>query len=286
MTPTPPKRFILFHHPKVTESLGLAREIVAYLESHGFNAEYCSIDDEAKRAQAGEADMLIALGGDGTMLRVARLGALIKRPTLGINLGRLGFLVEVRPDTWHEALDRVLNGDYRLEERMMLHASHCQNGAVLRSYEALNEVVLSRGVVVRPIRLQTKVDDGPLTTYVADGLIVATPTGSTAYALAAGGPVLPPDAKNILLVPISPHLSLDRSIVLPGDMVVEVFVRTEHEAVFAIDGQTSRPLQDKDSLRVRMSNHVAHFVRLTPPTHFYKTLADRMAQNPTADKAK
>ena len=177
-------------------------------------------------------------------------------------------------------------GDYRLEERMMLHASHCQNGAVLRSYEALNEVVLSRGVVVRPIRLQTKVDNGPLTTYVADGLIVATPTGSTAYALAAGGPVLPPDAKNILLVPISPHLSLDRSIVLPGDMVVEVFVRTEHEAVFAIDGQTSRPLQDKDSLRVRMSNHVAHFVRLTPPTHFYKTLADRMAQNPTADKAK
>jgi len=286
VTPTPPKRFILFHHPKVTESLGLAREIVAYLESRGLNAEYSSIEDEAKRAQAGEADMLIALGGDGTMLRVARLGALIKRPTLGINLGRLGFLVEVKPDTWHEALDRVLSGDYRLEERMMLHAAHCQNGTTLRSYEALNEVVVSRGVVVRPIRLQTTVDDGPLTTYVADGLIVATPTGSTAYALAAGGPVLPPHAKNILLVPISPHLSLDRPIVLPPEMVVEVFVRTEHEAVFSADGQTSQPLQDGDNLRVRMSRHAAHFVRLTPPTHFYKTLADRMAQNPTADKAK
>lgn len=286
MTLNPPKRFILFHHPRVNGSQRLAQEIVANLESRGLAAEYCSIDDEAKRAKAAEADMLIALGGDGTMLRTGRLGALINRPTLGINLGRLGFLVEVRPDTWPGELDRVLSGDYRLEARMMLHVSHCQNGSVLRSYEALNELVVSRGAVVRPIRLQTKVDDGPLTTYVADGLIVATPTGSTAYALAAGGPVLPPDAKNILLVPISPHLSLDRSIVLPGDMVAEVFVRTEHEAVFAIDGQTSRPLQDKDSLRVKMSNHVAEFVRLTPPTHFYKTLADRMAQNPTADKAK
>jgi len=283
---TPPKRFILFHHPKVAESLALAQEIVTHLESQGLSAEYCSIDDEAARARAGAADMLIALGGDGTMLRTGRVGAFNNRPVFGINLGRLGFIVEVQPDSWREAIERVMCGDYRTEERMMLHALHCQDGSTLRSYEALNEVVVSRGVVVRPIRLQTTVDGAPLTTYVADGLIIATPTGSTAYALAAGGPVLPPESKNFLLVPISPHLSLDRPIVLPPDATVEVFVRTEHEAVFSIDGQTSRPLQDRDSLRVHISRHVAQFVRLTPHTHFYKNLADRMAQNPTANKAK
>ena len=264
----------------------LANQIVAFLESRGATAGPGSIDDEAKRAQASEADMLIALGGDGTMLRVGRTGAFNGQPVLGINLGRLGFLVEVQPDDWQTALERVLSGDYRIEERMMLHASHCQNGSVMRSYEALNEVVLSRGIVVRPIRLQTFVDDELLTTYVADGLIICTPTGSTAYALAAGGPVLPPEAKIITLVPISPHLSLDRTILLPPTVVVEIAVRTDHEAVFSIDGQTSRPLQDRDSLRIKLSNNVARFVRLMPPTHFYKTLADRMAQNPSADKAK
>jgi len=141
-------------------------------------------------------------------------------------------------------------------------------------------------MVVRPIRLQASVDDTPLTTYVADGLIVATPTGSTAYAMAAGGPVLSPEAKSILLVPIAPHLSLDRAIVLPPEIVVEVAVRTEHQAIFSVDGQQSVPLQDQDVLRVQASRHIARFVRVTPPTHFYKTLADRMNKNPTADKAK
>ncbi len=282
----PPKSFVVFYHPKVAESQSLAEEIAAFLRGHGLRAESSSIDDEAKRAQAGEADMLIALGGDGTMLRVGRTGAFKGQPVLGINFGRLGFLVEVQPDEWQSALERVIKGQYRIEERMMLHASHCQDGAVMRSYEALNEVVVGRGVVFRPIRLQTFVDNEPLTTYVADGLIAATPTGSTAYALAAGGPVLPPEARNILLVPISPHISFDRSVVLPPETMIEVIVRTDHEAVFSIDGQTSRPLQDRDSLRIRISQNVARFVRLMPPTHFYQTLADRMAQNPSADKAK
>jgi NAD+ kinase len=282
----PPRSLVIFHHPKLTESELLAEEIAEYLCAHGLKAEASSIDDEAKRAQAGEADMLVALGGDGTMLRVGRTGAFNGQPVLGINLGRLGFLVEVQPDEWKAALHRVLDGDYRIEERMMLHASHCQNGAEMRSYEALNEVVVGRGVVFRPVRLQTFINSEPLTTYVADGLIASTPTGSTAYALAAGGPILPPEGRNILLVPISPHISLDRSIVLPPESHVEIFVRTEHEAVFSIDGQTSKPIQDRDSLRVRISKNIARFVRLQPPMQFYQSLADRMALNPTADKAK
>ncbi len=286
MTAQLPKRFVIFYHPKVKASLELAQEMAAHLKERGAFAEYSSIDDEAKLSQAGEADMLIALGGDGTMLRAGRTGAFRNQPVLGINLGRLGFLVDAQPDEWREVLARVLGGDFRIEERLMLHASHAQNGATLRAYDVLNEVVVARGTVVRPIRLQTTVNDAPLTTYVADGLIVATPTGSTAYALAAGGPVLPPEAKNILLVPIAPHLSMDRAIVLPSDVVVEITVRTEHQSIFSADGHHSTPLQDGDLVRVRASRNAARFVRMTPPTHFYKTLADRMMQNPTADKAK
>lgn len=286
MTLTPPKTFVVFHHPKVTESEGLAQDIVAFLRTRGLSAESSSINDEAKRTQAGEAEMLIALGGDGTMLRVGRTGAFNNQPVLGINLGRLGFLMEVQPDDWPAALEQVVAGDYRLEERMMLHAAHCQTGAEMRSYEALNEVVVGRGGVFRPIRLQTFVDNELLTTYVADGLIIATPTGSTAYALAAGGPVILPEARTMLLVPISPHLSFDRPLVLPPESIIDLIVRTDHEAVFSIDGQTSRPLQDQDRLQVSLSQNVTRFVRLQPPTHFYKTLAERMSQNLSADKAK
>ena len=286
MTLTPPKTFAVFHHPKVTESESLAHAVVAFLQARGLAAEASSIDNEAKRTQAGEADMLIALGGDGTMLRVSRTGAFNNQPVLGINLGRLGFLMEVQPDDWRAALEHVVAGNYRLEERMMLHAAHCQTGAEMRSYEALNEVVVGRGGVFRPIRLQTFVDNELLTTYVADGLIIATPTGSTAYALAAGGPVIPPEARTMLLVPISPHLSFDRPLVLPPESIIDIVVRTDHEAVFSIDGQTSRPLQDRDRLQVSLSQNVTRFVRLQPPSHFYKTLAERMTQNLSADKAR
>jgi NAD+ kinase len=275
----PPKSFVVFYHPKVNHSEVLARDIVAFLRARGLSAEPSSIDAEAKRAQASEADMLIALGGDGTMLRVGRTGAFNQQPVLGINLGRLGFLVEVRPDAWQPALARVLDGDYGIEERMMLHASHCQNGAELRSYEALNEVVVGRGVVYRPIRLEASIDSESLATYVADGLIVATPTGSTAYSLAAGGPVVSPEMKAILLAPISPHLSFNQSLILPAAAVIDITVRTDHDAALSIDGQTSQPVQNRDSLRVSLSDNAARFVRLRPPAHFYRTLAERLGHN-------
>lgn len=282
----PPQTFVIFHHPKLTESEALARQIAAFLQAQGLTAEYGFIDEESTQTVARQADLLIALGGDGTMLRVSRAGALNNQPVLGINLGRLGFLVEVQPQDWQAALQRVIQGNYRIEERMMLHADHCREGVTLQSFEALNEVVLGRGSIVRPIRLQTLVDNELLTTYVADGLIVSTPTGSTAYALAAGGPVLPPETRNMLLVPISPHLSLNRSVVLPPESVVDITVRTDHEAVVSIDGQISLPIEDRDNLCVRLSQQVSRFVSLRPPTHFYKTLAESMGQNPSADKAK
>jgi NAD+ kinase len=277
---------VVFYHPHVKESLPLAEQIVDFINERGAEADSSSVNDEAKRAHANEADMLIALGGDGTMLRVGRIGAFKRQPVLGINLGRLGFTVDVQPDEWAEAITRVLHGDYRIEERLMLHASHVRGQDTLGAHEVLNEVVVARGAVVRPIRMQAMVDGDPLAVYVADGLIIATPTGSTAYAMAAGGPVMPPAARNIILVPLAAHLSPDRPVVLLPEMVVEIKVRTDHQAVFSTDGQTAAMLQDGDRVRVRVSRYSARFVRMKPPAYFYKSLADRMAHNPTAEKAK
>jgi NAD+ kinase len=153
------------------------------------------------------------------------------------------------------------------------------------SFDVLNDVVIGRGAVIRPVRLETYIDGGLLTTYLADGLIIATPTGSTAYALAAGGPILPPDLKNILLIPVGPHLSMNRAIVLARGSNVNVIVRTEHQAVISGDGAIEEPLQDGDHVVVEASPHIARFVRVQEPSYFYRTLMARMGENPSADLA-
>ena len=143
---------------------------------------------------------------------------------------------------------------------------------------------MGRGAPARPVRLKTLIDGGELTTYVADGLIVSTPTGSTAYALAVGGPILPPELRNILLIAIAPHLSIDRAIVLPQGATVEVIVRTDHEAMLSNDGAHQVALADGDSVTVRMSDSTTCFVRVRPHHYFYTSLVQRMQQNPSADK--
>ena len=207
-------------------------------------------------------------------------------PVLGVNLGRLGFLAEVEPHEWKGALARILVGDYWLEERMMLHVEHHRGEEVLGAFEVLNEAVVSRGALARPIRLHALVDGDELTHYVADGLIVATATGSTAYALAAGGPILPPELKNILIVSIAPHLCMERAIVLSHGATLKIFVRTEHQAILSADGQVEVHLLDGDHVVARHSPFVTRFVRVQDPAYFYRNLNSRMAQNPSADKAK
>jgi NAD+ kinase len=283
----PPERVAVFHHPKVEGSAALAGTMADYLTRRlGREVMKVSLHDPEARARIAGQDMIVVLGGDGSMLRGGRLAAPHCVPVLGVNVGRLGFLAEVQPEEWRSVLDRVLAGDYWIEERMMLHVELRRAGQCVEAFEALNEAVISRGAPARPVRLQTMIDGGELTTYVADGLIIATPTGSTAYALAAGGPILPPELKNILLIAIAPHLSLDRAIVLAQGAAVEVAVRTEHQAVLTADGQVEIGLHDGDRVRVRMGEHLTRFVRVQPTTYFYKSLMARMTQNPSADKSK
>ncbi len=284
LEPKPPQKIAIAFHPGREEPIELVVDIANYLADQGVASIHAPLNDEALRRQVanGEVDMLVALGGDGTMLRAGHLCAPPRVPILGINVGSLGFLIETPLQEWQPALVRVLASDFWLQERMMLRAE-CYCGAeAIGTWDVLNECTIGRAETVRPVSLITEIDGHYLTAYVADALLVATPTGSTAYALAAGGPILPPELRNILLVPVAPHLSIDRAIVLHEGSWVRVTVRTKHRAMISIDGQEPIPLQDRDWVDVRASDHVVHFVRLQEPDFFYRNLTSRMKQNPAA----
>jgi NAD+ kinase len=164
---------------------------------------------------------------------------------------------------------------------MMLCAQQERSGGRLGSWDVVNEVVVSRGSYVRPVHLETSVDNRFLATYVADGLIASTPTGSTAYALAVGGPILPPELRTILLVPIAPHLSIDQAIVLAEGSSLSIVVRTSHQAVLSIDGQPPVQLADGDCVHVSAGEHDLMFVRFQDPGYFYRNLTPHMSHNPS-----
>jgi NAD+ kinase len=252
----------LLYHPKIPESQALAAEILEYLESRKIRAWVGSGWDEAGVAdQIADLDLLLTLGGDGSILRAARMGCRHGVPVLGVNMGRLGFLAEVEPCAWAEKLERVIAGDYWLEERMMLHAESWRGGEMIEtSFEALNDVVISRGALARAVRLSTYIDGGFL----------------TAYALAAGGPILPPELKNILLIPIAPHLSMQRAIVLSQGATVRTEVATDHAVQLTVDGQFDVPLRDGDRVIVRASPYTSRFVRTQERNYFYRTLMERL----------
>ncbi len=271
------KHIGLLYHPMIPQSRVLAAEMLEFLEGRGVSVWVGSNWDEAAVAeQAAALDLFVTLGGDGSMLRAARMGSRHGIPILGVNLGRLGFLAELQPQAWHEGLERTLAGDYWVEERMMIEAQYWRADQQISCHEALNEVVVSRGALARIVRLPTYIDGGYLTTYAADGLIVSTATGSTAYALAAGGPIVPPELKNMLLIPLAPHLSLERAIVLSQGSVVRIKVRTDHVAILTIDGQYQVEMADRDEVVVHASPRVCRFIRLQDRTYFYRTLMQRL----------
>ena len=276
------QRIAIAAHPRIPDTQGEAVKIAAFLEEQGLKVFSSLLYDETLMSliKDGSFDLLIALGGDGTMLRAGHLCGPSGVPILGINLGHFGFLMEVRQNQWQEMLPRLLAGDYWLERRMMLCTELNRSGAMLGKWDVLSEVVVGRGETVRPVHLTASVDGRYLTTYVADALIAATPTGSTAYALAAGGPILPPELRNILLVPVAPHLSIDRAIVLAEGSSVTIVVNTSHQAVLSVDGQTPVSLKDGDQVQAHASEYTVQFVRFQDPGYFYRNLTPHMEQNP------
>lgn len=276
--PAPPRRVAIGAHPKLPEAFELAETIAAFLTARGVATSHGSLyEDKVRRFVLDGADLLIVLGGDGTILRGGHLCAPVGVPILGIHLGRLGFLMEAQRDDWQPTLERLLAGDFWLEQRMTLRAELPAAG---EGWDVVNECVIGRGEAVRPVRLTAEIDGRRLTTYVADALIASTPTGSTAYALAAGGPILPPTLRNILLVPVAPHLSFDRAIVLDEGTRLRLTVYTDHQALLSVDGQAPLGLHDGDAVDVRAGDHDIAFVRLQDPAYFYRNLTSRTNAHP------
>jgi NAD+ kinase len=277
------KNILVLAHPNLPQASNEASQLAMVLKENGINADHGPLYDEnlRKRAEAGEYDLLIALGGDGTMLRAGHLGGPCDIPILGINLGHFGFLTEIDQTQWRTMLPRLISSDYWLEKRMMLCTKLWRAGELLGSWDVVNEVVVSRGSIMRPVHLITSVDGRYLTTYVADGLIASTATGSTAYALAAGGPILPPELRNILIVPVAPHLSLERAIVLAEGSSVSITVKTDHQAAFSVDGQLPAEVEDGDRVDAYVGEHTVKMVRFQDPGYFYRNLTSHMNRNPS-----
>lgn len=271
------KKFAILYNPRIQQSLSLGKELVEKLRGQGLEPWLTSARDEEEIARrAPQLEILVTLGGDGTVLRAARMAAAPGLPILPVNMGHLGFLAEVGPDGLEAALGRIGKGQFWTEERIMLELSLWRGGKQTFSSLALNDVVVARGSVARAVHLPTSINGQPLTTYIADGIIVATPTGSTAYSLAVGGPILDPRMKALLITPVAPHLSPTRTLVLPEDAKITVGVETDNGASLTVDGQVEVELQNGDQVQVAKSEHTCRLIRLQPQEDFYRTLQERL----------
>ncbi len=228
-----------------------------------------------RKELAPQVDFIISLGGDGTMLATARAMGTVEKPILGVNLGQLGFLTQLTPDQLEVALGHVADGNYQVEERLILK-TEIVDGEQLEYPYALNDIVIDRGGVSRVINLSLYCGDEYICSYTADGLIVATPTGSTAYSLAVGGPILNPKMKAFIASPISPFSLTSRPIVFPADLALEVRIRSEHgQALLTIDGQVATRFSATGSIKVSKAKHSIKFITFADSS-FYDILRRKL----------
>jgi len=265
------KRIGILYHPRREKARDLAKKLEEFLSSRGISSWRCSAweEDKAKPQVAG-TELILSIGGDGTILHSARIVTPLSVPILGINLGRLGFITEMDSNEVLSNLPDLLKGKGWIEERAMLEAQ-----VEDKEFHALNDVVL-RSVAVRLVNIEAEIDGTAITTYRADGVIVATATGSTSYSLASGGPILHPQSKEIVLQPISCHLGLSHALVLPPQSIVGLKVGPREKVVLSIDGQVELPLSDGQDVRVKLSPYTARFLRVHEPIYFYNSLWQKL----------
>jgi len=282
MTPFAPKNILLMPNAAVQKASVLAERISACLKTHAVEHSifYYDYEHPTQVPQIEGHDLVIVIGGDGTLLRAGHLCAPLDVPLLGVQAGRLGFLTELTTQDIESNLSRLISADYHLENRMMLQAEFLENGNVKQRWDVINEALISRGRDARPIEVRVDLNEGYMMSYIADGLIVATATGSTAYALAAGGPILPPELRNMLVLPIAPHLSLDRAVVLAEGAVVNLRAISDFEVVLSIDGTTPFSVNPENNVRITANKKSLRMVRFGEPNYFYRDLAGLLQRNP------
>lgn len=255
----------VFVHPFREDAIGLGRRVAAWLAARGHQvvlpeAEHRALPDPTATLDDGAValELVVSIGGDGTMLRATRRAVSAGAPVLGINLGQLGYLAEVEPGAWERALEDVFAGRHEIHERMLVAATLPGRADPLPP--ALNEVVVEKRDVGRTVHLAIDIDGRFFTSYVADGVILATPTGSTAYSLSARGPIVAPTHRALLLTPVSPHTLFDRSLVLEPASEVTITVLGDREAVLSIDGQEAAVIPVGESVSATAAAVPARFV--------------------------
>jgi len=268
------KRVGILYHPKIEKAEAFSRELERFLKARGVSFWTCSAWEEEKvKPQIAGSELILSIGGDGTILRAVRAVIPQAVPIVGINLGNLGFMTELKADEALDKLPRLLDGGGWVEERAMLEAGLPSQSKV---FNAINDVFVGRRSLARLVRIETRVNGEVLATHRADGVILSSATGSTGYSLAAGGPILCPQAKEIIFKPVCPHLTLDRAVVLPSDAEIQLQVTTTHEAMLSIDGQIELPLSSGDEVKIKCSPYVARFLRIRPKDYFYGYLESRL----------
>lgn len=269
------------NHPEAVE---IARQVTAWLQERGIEVFH----DKALAEDLGigpgypggsipaMVNLIVVLGGDGTLISVARKVGDLRTPILGINLGSLGFLTEITLQEVFPVLEQVVRGDFTVSSRMMLDAVVRREGREVGRYRVLNDVVINKGALARIIDMEASVDDVYLTTFKADGLIISTPTGSTGYNLAAGGPIIYPDLDCLVLAPICPHMLTNRPIIVSDKAIIQVEVKfQDQDVVFTADGQVGMPLQGGDVVEVRRSRSCTLLVK-SPTKDYFQVLRTKL----------
>ena len=268
----------LVYNSQVPEAADLVRALVQSLDLRGrcWVSSAGGIEDVRDRLESTKR--IVVAGGDGTILRAVRVIAPFSIPIVGINLGRVGFLTELTVSEAAEKLPAYLDGDLRVEERMMVQASVIARSEDVATgvLHALNDVVVGRGDIARLLDIDASVDGVPLASYRADAVIVSTATGSTGYALSAGGPVLYPEARQILVQPVAAYTGLRDGLILPEVSAVELGITGSHRAMLSVDGFSSGVLHAGDRVIIGRSPYTALFLRSRSPSAFYASLMQRL----------
>jgi NAD+ kinase len=269
--------------PGIPQAPFLVAKLLGWLEDRGVDARL----DEAAAAYVGgkglardqvpeSAQLVIVLGGDGTLLSAARAVGGREIPLFPVNLGGLGFLTAITLEHLYPELERALTGQQRIEPRRMLRGDLVRGGRTLKSYDVLNDVVIAKSQIARMIDLETYVDDQYVSTFKGDGLIISTPTGSTAYSLSAGGPIVVPAVAALCLTPVCPHMLTNRPVLVPDTSVIQIISRAQDQDAFlTMDGQIGEPLIEDDRVICRRSEYSVHLM-LPPKMFFFDVLRQKL----------
>ena len=268
-------KIVLASRPDWPASVDVAKKTAVRLRLSGHEIIELPLDARAVPQEVAGADVACVFGGDGTVLRAARAVAPLNVPILGVNLGRLGFLTATTLDQFDAALADIAAGRFEVEVRAMLDARAVRNQNEFGRAIALNDVVVARGARVRSIHIGVRVDGQPLIVYWADGIIVATATGSTAYGFSVGGPLILPASRSLTMVPIAPHLSFGNAVVFDPEQELDLEVQDE-PAILSLDGQEEHELKKGDHISVKRAETVARFARTAHARPFVELLREKI----------